>query len=193
MLVLTTKGCRFFDESTDTFITVKPQRLELEHSLVSLSKWESKWHVPFLDNDKLTPEQLIDYIRCMTITKNVDPLVYQMLTKDDICSIKEYIDDPMTATWFAEDANKNKANPRYKKEVITSELLYYAMIALQIPVEFEKWHLNRLITLIRVCKIKNEPKKKMSKHELMSRNMALNEARLNEAAKRNGGGTNGQL
>ena len=162
-----------FNEATSEFIKHKETKLSLEHSLVSLSKWESKWKKPFLSSEK-SLEEIQDYVRCMTVTQNVDPIVYKSLTKDNITEVINYIDDPMTATWFNDADDKS---PRRKKEVITAEIIYYWMISLQIPVEFQKWHLNRLMTLIKVCSIKNAPDKKMDKKTLLSRNANLNAAR----------------
>lgn len=163
-----------WDESRNEFVQFKGQKLTLEHSLVSLSKWESKWHKPFLTKDPMTPEETIDYIRCMTITQNVSPDVYRYLTSENIEQVKDYIQDPMTATTFNEGLEKQGKGSR---EQVTSELIYYWMVALQIPSKYEKWHLNRLITLIRVCNIKNQPPKKMSKRARISQYAALNEAR----------------
>lgn len=167
-----------FDSRTDTFITTKATTLQLEHSLVSIAKWESKWCKPFFGTGRpneapKTAEETLDYIRCMTLTQNVDPNVYEAIPIDVIKQITEYIDAPMTATWFSEDKNGKKGS----KEVITNELVYYWMISQNIPMECQKWHFNRLMTLIRVCGIKNAPPKKMSKHDLLSRNAALNAAR----------------
>lgn len=161
-----------FDERTNEFLYHSACTLTLEHSLVSISKWESKWKKPFIGRKDKTNEELIDYIRCMTVTPHVDPGIYRFLSDDDLKRITEYIEDPMTATWFS-DKNK-KSN---KKETITSEVIYYMMFANQIPKECEKWHLNRLMTLIRVFGEKNQPPKKMGKNELLNRNRALNEAR----------------
>lgn len=172
MLQLTIPAVELFDENSQEFVYRKEQTLQLEHSLVSLSKWESKWCKPFLSKDIKSFEETVDYVRCMTITQNVDPSVYKYLTNENIEEINRYIDAPMTATWFSEEKN-NKGNG----EQITNELVYYWMISLNIPKECEKWHLNRLLTLIKVCDIKNQPPKKRSKRELMSRNAALNAAR----------------
>ena len=161
-----------WDEQKQEFVSIKEQKLQLEHSLVSLSKWESKWRKAFLAKQDKTYAETLDYIRCMTITPNVDPQVYNFLTVDNINQINDYIAAPMTATVFSED-NSGRNN----REVVTSELIYYWMIALNIPFECQKWHLNRLLTLIRVCNIKNTPPKKRSKNEIMSRNAALNAAR----------------
>ncbi|MDY6058104.1 MAG: hypothetical protein SPI36_02520 [Candidatus Onthovivens sp.] len=161
-----------WDEVNQEFITSNRQILRLEHSLVSLSKWESKWKKPFLSNKEKTYEETIDYIKCMTLTQNVNDTVYNLLDKDNIEKINKYIGDPMTATTFKEDQNKKGG-----REIITSELIYYWMISLNIPFECQKWHLNRLLTLIKVCGIKNQPPKKMSKKDVMSRNAALNAAR----------------
>lgn len=173
MLQITVPGTELYDEVRNEFITIKDQTLSLEHSLVSLSKWESKWCKPFLSKDGLTTEQTIDYIRCMTITQNVPAITYSLLNDDHIKAVEDYINAPMTATWFSEEKKGGKSNG----EVVTNELIYYWMIALQIPMKCEKWHLNRLLTLIRVCNIKNTPSKKMGKRATMSRNAALNAAR----------------
>lgn len=161
-----------WDEQKQEFVEPKTVTLRLEHSLVSLSKWESKWCKPFLSSAEKTYEETIDYIKCMTLTQNVDPDVYTHLSKENIQEINDYIQAPMTATTFTEDKTKSR-----NQEIITSELIYYWMIALQIPSEYQKWHLNRLMTLILVANIKNAPPKKMSRREVMSRNAALNAAR----------------
>lgn len=173
MLLITIPANEVYDETHGEFITIKETKLQLEHSLISLSKWESKWCKPFLSETPKTSEENVDYVRCMTINQGVDPNVYYGITPAQIKEISDYINAPMTATWFSED----KKNAKKNKEVITNELIYYWMVALQIPFECEKWHINRLLTLIRVCNIKNEPPKKMSKHDLMSRNKSLNAAR----------------
>ena len=172
MLRITIPAIELWDENKEEFINTKEQTLQLEHSLVSLSKWESKWNKPFLSKDTKTEEEELDYIKCMTITQNVDPNVYKFIPLNIREEIKEYINAPMTATWFSEDKN-TKSN----SEQITSELIYYWMVAQNIPFECEKWHLNRLITLIKICNIKSQPPKKMGKKAIMSRNAALNAAR----------------
>ena len=171
MLEITIPERELFDEATCRFIYVSKQTLRLEHSLVSLSKWESKWGKPFLSKEKKTLDETIDYIKCMTLTQNVDDSVYQYLGNDNINKINKYIESPMSATTFGPE------NSRPNREIVTSELIYYWMIALNIPFECQKWHLNRLLTLVRICSIKNQPPKKMGKREIMSRNAALNAAR----------------
>lgn len=169
------KPIELYDEATEMFVMtkgVKEQTLQLEHSLISLSKWESKWCKAFLTNQEKTQEETIDYIRCMTLTSNVDPEAYKYLTEDNMRQIKAYIEAPMTATTFPNDKGGKSG-----REVVTAELIYYWMIALQIPFECQKWHINRLLTLIKVCNIKNTPPKKRSKREIMSQNAALNAAR----------------
>lgn len=162
-----------FDEATNEFIYIKETNLQLEHSLVSLSKWESKWHKPFFyPTSNKSTDEVLDYIRCMTLTQNVKPETYYALTKENINQIQQYIDDPMTATTI----NNQQPGPP-NREIITAELIYYWMISYNIPVEFEKWHLNKLLTLIHICSIKNGKPQKMSKKAIMSRNAALNAAR----------------
>ena len=159
-----------WDERNQQFLSIKETTIQLEHSLLSISKWESKWNKSFINTKDKTEDELIDYIKCMTITKNVDPNFYVCLTAENIQEIVNYINAPMTATTIRDTGKSNH-------EIVTSELIYYWMISLNIPVKFEKWHLNRLITLIRVCSIKNQPAKKMSRGEIMQRNAALNAAR----------------
>lgn len=161
-----------WDEKKEEFVEAKTQVLQLEHSLISLSKWESKWCKPFLSNANKTDEEILDYIKLMTLTPNVDPNVYSYLTVENFKEIDAYINAPMTATTFTEDKSG-----RRNREVITAELIYYWMIALQIPFECQKWHLNRLLTLVRVCNIKNTPPKKYSKRETASSYAAMNAAR----------------
>lgn len=165
-------GVEKWDEETETFIEPECFQLQLEHSLVSLSKWESKWCKPFLTKEHKTVEETMDYIKCMTVTENVDPHIYDYLTTANLTAVNDYIGAPMTATTISDDKN-HKSN----REIVTAELVYYWMIALQIPFECQYWHLNRLLTLIRVCNVKNQPPKKMSKRDIMSRNAALNAAR----------------
>ena len=171
MLQITIPAGEQYDERSQEFIKTNGCTLQLEHSLVSLSKWESKWCKPFLSSEK-TDEEFLDYIKCMTVSSNVSNDVYNRLTLENFREISDYINAPMTATTFGKD-DKGPMN----REVITSELIYYWMIALNIPFECQKWHIKRLITLIRVCEIKNTPPKKHSKREIMSRNAALNAAR----------------
>lgn len=174
MLEITINGSKeLYDSSTNTFYEIKGQTIALEHSLVSISKWESKWHKPYLANNNKTYEETLDYIRMMTLTKNVDPRLYYLLSKDNIEKINKYIEDPMTATWFSK-TNDN----RPMRRIITSELIYYWMIALGIPMECQKWHLNRLLTLIRVCNAENQPKK-MGRRQEANQRAALNRARRN--------------
>ena len=170
MLEIRVEETEQYNEITNEFITIKPQLLKLEHSLVSISKWESKWHKAFLSNNEKTPDEIMDYIRCMTINQ-VDPIVYYCLSQKNMDDIKAYIDDPMTATTIKDIPGKRN------HEVVTSELIYYWMVALQIPFECEKWHINRLLTLIRVCNIKNQPAKNIPKREILNQNRLLNEAR----------------
>lgn len=172
MLQIDVPAGEFYNESTNQFEYSKATTLTLEHSLVSLSKWEATHCKPFLTSDEKTNEEVIDYVKCMTLTQNVDPNVYKSLSNENIDKINKYINDPHTATTVRENPNSPKS-----REIITSELIYYWMIALQIPFECQKWHLNRLLMLIKVCNIKNAPPQKMTQRQLISRNAALNAAR----------------
>ena len=175
MLKITIPACvERYDEVNNCFLpATKEQTLSLEHSLVSISKWESKWHKPYFGQDKKTIEEFIDYVQCMTITQNVDPQVYSTLVMrpDLLKTISDYIDESMTATTFP------KKNTPPNREIITSEVIYYWMVYYGIPFECQKWHLSKLMTLINVCNAKNAPKKKMNQQEIFSSNRALNAAR----------------
>ena len=172
MLQITVPGTEQWNEDKEEYVYTKEQTLHLEHSLVSLSKWESKWNKAFLSKQDKSQEETLDYIRCMTVNKNVDPSVYDCLTSENLEEIYAYINAPMTATVINE-SNGGKTS----REIITAELIYYWMISLQIPPEYDKWHLNKLITLIRVVSVKNAPPKKMSMRDRVSQNAALNAAR----------------
>lgn len=165
-------GVEQWDEKNEVFISPKTTVLQLEHSLVSLSKWESNWCKPFLSNKDLTSEETLDYIKCMTVTPNVKPEIYGWLTQENVDEIVAYIRAPMTATTVV-DRNQSKVNNR----IVTSEVIYHWMIELQIPFECQKWHLNRLLTLIKVRNAELTPRKKMSAREIMTRNTNLNAAR----------------
>lgn len=173
MLQVTIPAIDLWDEDKEEFVNIKEQTLQLEHSLVSISKWEAKWCKPFLSKDIKTFEESIDYIRCMTITQNVDPNVYRFMPDDIIRQVNQYIDAPMTATWFSSTNKGKKTNG----EQVTNELIYFWMISLNVPMKCEKWHLNRLLTLIEVCNVKNQKPKKMSKKDVYSQQAALNAAR----------------
>lgn len=173
-ITIVVPSTEFFDPVKDEFFQVKEQTLQLQHSLVSLAKWEQKWNKPFLSKEEKTQEEMLDYIRCMTINQNVDPGVYKRLSSANYEEINKHINAPMTATTFSD-----KDNRRGSREIITAEIIYYWMISLGIPFECQKWHLNTLLTLIKVCSIKNAPSKKMSKKDLLSRNHSLNMARRN--------------
>ena len=164
-------GQEYYDEEKEEFVYPKIVTLQLEHSLVSISKWESTWCKPFISKTEKTYEETLDYIKCMTLTKNVDDEVYEYINQDHVDKIKTYINAPMTATTFSADNTK-----KGKSEIITSELIDYWMISLGINFECRKWHLNRLLTLIQVCNIKNTPPKKRSKRDILNQYEAINKA-----------------
>jgi hypothetical protein len=173
MLTLRIGDQEYFDEATQQFIQANGQTIELEHSLVSVSKWEAKWKKPFLGRQAKTREETIDYIRCMTKTQNVKPELYDRISNQQILEVNKYSNDPMTATTIAQPEGKGGI-PR----VITSEEIYYYMTAFQIPFDpCQKWHFNRLMMLIRVCDEKNKPKKKMRKGDIARQRRSLNAAR----------------
>lgn len=172
-ITINVPGKEFYNAEINEFLNTKPCTLVLEHSLLSISKWEAKWHKPYLSREEKTKEEVIDYVRCMTINNIQDPNVYYALSKENIDQIVKYIEDPMTATTI------KKENKRPSREIITNEIIYYWMTALNIPFDpCQKWHLSHLMTLIEVCSIKNQPPKKMSKSEIMRQNHALNASRL---------------
>lgn len=171
MLQITIPSGELWDEKREIFVTTKEQVIHLEHSLVSISKWESKWHKSFISSNDKTIEEIIDYIKCMTITQNVKDEVYLFLTNENFNQINDYIEDPMSATTFSD------GDRRPSKEIITSEIIYEWMVRFNIPFECQKWHINRLLTFIKVCAQKSQPPRKMSKSEIYRRNEALNNAR----------------
>ncbi len=173
MLKITIPAMELFDERNSSFIYTKEYTICLEHSLVSVSKWEAKYKKPFISKDQKTKDELIDYIRFMTISQNIPDDAYNYLTVANMNDVQKYIEDSMTATWFSNTTNKSGGGGR----AITSELIYYWMISLEIPFECQKWHLNRLLTLIRICNCMNQPPKKQSKKSILSQNASLNAKR----------------
>lgn len=172
MLPIAIAAGEMWDSAKEEFVYSTKRSILLEHSLISISKWESKWNKPFLSKEPMTPIEFLDYIKCMTLTQNVDPMVYEFLSDDNIDDILNYIDAPMTATIVRDDPSSDVG-----KEIVTSELIYYWMVTFNIPFECQKWHINRLITLIKVCETKNKPAKKRSRKDVASQYAALNEAR----------------
>lgn len=159
-----------FDETTSTFKTQGDVVLELEHSLVSVSKWESVFEKPFLGDSDKTPEEIYFYIKSMVLTPEVPEEVFHRLTEENIEAINTYINARRSATWFSNDGPKGR-------EVITSELIYYWLSALNLPFSCETWHLNRLLTLIRIADLKSSRPRKMSRSEAAQRQRQLNEQR----------------
>lgn len=178
MLQLSIPEFETFDEEKQEFLYSRKQSIALEHSLISISKWESKWHKPFLKKEEKTLPETRHYIKCMTVTSNVESVVYDFIfsSSDLLDKINEYIQDPMTATWFSDSGDGKPKNSKFGP-IITSEIIYYWMVAFNIPFECEKWHINRLLTLIQVCEAKSQKPKKMDKKAVMERNRRLNEQR----------------
>lgn len=171
-LTITIPGKELYDPAANKFIIIKEKTIQLEHSLLSIARWESKWHKPFLSRDEKTKEEMLDYVRCMTLTQNVDPKAYYALGRSNMEKILEYIQDPSTATTI------KKRDMRPSREIITNELVYYWMTALNIPFDpCEKWHFQRLMTLIEVCSIKQQPSKKIPHGEAARQRASLNAAR----------------
>lgn len=178
MLKLEIPAVDAWDERKEEFVKFEGAVLQLEHSLVSLSRWESIWHKPFLPSkpdDIRTEEELRSYIGCMSMTQSFDPVCLNFLTQENMKSVQKYIEDPMTATWFKEDPHKHGKSGL--GQVLTSEYIYYLMFESGVPKECEKWHLNRLMTLLRIIAEKNNPGKKLSPHETLSKYASINAAR----------------
>lgn len=175
MLTITIEGDEVFNQETETFSTFDDVVVELEHSLISLSKWESKYQKPFLTKDQKTPREIFEYMKCMLISPNVDPDVLYNCSQDNINQIQEYIDSTQSATTFGLLPDR-----RGPGEIITAELVYYWLVAFTIPFECQYWHLNRLFALIRICNIKNSPQTQMSTNEIAQRNRDLNAQRRKE-------------
>lgn len=176
MLNITIPSIEKWDEQKQEFVITKETRLSLEHSLVSIKKWESVWEKPFLTTMHKTFEETISYIQCMTVTQNVNPTVYDNITDKDIAAVNDYMDMKMSAYSLPKDIGK-KGKKTKNNGIITSETIYYWMIGLNIPMECQKWHFNSLMALINYIDNKNKPPKKMSKKEIMQRNTEINNKR----------------
>jgi hypothetical protein len=172
MLLILVGEEEMFNDETQEFIQVEQFSLELEHSLASLSKWESKFEKPFLGNSPHTKKETFEYLKMMVVTENVPSEIFERLSRDNLESINEYIDSKQSATIFNEMPNRKSS-----REIITSELIYYWMVAFTIPFECEHWHLNRLFALIRICGIKNSKDQKMPKDKIARQYRDLNEQR----------------
>lgn len=174
MLELNIPEQELYNETTNTFFNIKPVKLKLEHSLISISKWEEKYHVPFLHTDNKTKEQVVYYIKCMSLTP-IDDLTIEYLPQSAVEEIVNYIKDKHTATWFNERPKEGQS--RKPKEIVTSEIIYYWMIELGVPIEFQKWHLERLLTLIHVIELKRQKQQKMSPKDSAAQRRMLNASR----------------
>lgn len=173
MLIITVGANEIFDERTGEFSAEGGVELQLEHSLVSLSKWESEYEKPFLGNESKTSEEMLDYVRFMLLGPIPPGEILQKLSKENYEAINKYLGRKMTATWFYEAPGA----PKTRREVVTAELIYYWMTIFHIDFECQYWHLNRLFTLIRICNLKQEKPKKMSRGEIAARNKRLNDQR----------------
>lgn len=172
MFVFRVPSCELFDDETETFIQRPEYVLRLEHSLLSISKWESNWKKPFLSKDrKLTDIEFLDYIQCMSVYEPIPSEVLLSLDGETILAINNYINESRTATWFSNDDEKPSSR------VVTSELIYHWMIQANIPIECETWHFSRLLTLIRVIGEETATKKKPTQAELAAKHARLNKAR----------------
>lgn len=179
MLEILVPSIEYYDEERNIFVDTKATKIQLEHSLLSISKWESKWKIPFMDQSSTkTEEQMIDYIRCMTINKDVDPKVFRLMPTEIRKQIDDYMNSSMTATWFREEGPKKRS-----REIITSEIVYWWMFSQGIPLECQKWHINRLLTQIRVCSEKNRELSNSGKRGRMSKDKLSNRKALNSKRK----------
>lgn len=175
MLKIEVPGHEFYNEKTGEFFTVHAQTLELEHSLLSISKWEAKWHKPYFGKEPKTEEEALDYLRCMSLRPVSDPMIFSCLTRENVTAIYAYINDPMTATTFSTRSVEGKR--KNSSKFTTSEEIYYSMFSYGIPIECQKWHINRLTTLLHIFAIREAPPKKQSKKQILADYAALNAKR----------------
>lgn len=174
MLTISIPDREFYNEKENRVILSKGRTIQLEHSLISISRWESKWEKPYLSNKEKTYDEALSYIQCMTVTPNVDPVLYFQLGKKEFEMIDHYIHRKMTAT----TVNHRKKGGR--SQIITSEVIYYQMILYGVPFECEKWHLNRLLMLLDVCSAKGGTQEKMPLREQLDEQRRLNEQRMKQ-------------
>lgn len=175
MLTIVVSGNEHFNEETQEFVTVGDFVIELEHSLASLSKWESIYEKPFLGKDEKTSEEVFGYIRAMIITPNISPELFSRLSSENLSAVNTYINSKASATWFRDDSTAPS-----NRNVITAEVIYHWMISFRIPLECEHWHLNRLFTLLKIASAKNDKPKKMNDGQIAARNREVNEKRRAE-------------
>ena len=173
MLTISLINQDFFDAETSEFIEYPDMEIQLEHSLISMSKWESLFEKPFLAPGQRSRDEVLSYIGCMILTPGIDSSVVNRLGNNELSLIDAYISSKQSATTFGDLPARNKSSG----ETITSELIYYWMVAFNIPFECQTWHLNRLFSLIRILNLKQEKPKKMSRAEISARNAELNAKR----------------
>ncbi len=178
MLRIIVPATELYDEKKNLFYPAgKPHELVLEHSLVSLSKWESKWKKPFMVKGEKSIPETVSYVECMTITQNVNPEVYLHLSEENLRQVAEYIADPMTAAVIHRSQSEGSSSGTF----MTAEIFYWKMSMHNIPYDpCQKWHLGRLIALLNVCDEKSSPPKRMGRNEILAQNAALNELRKKE-------------
>lgn len=177
MYPLTLPDFEAYNSETNEFVSIKGKTYKLEHSLISISKWESKWHRPFLSptDGPRTPAETLDYVRCMCINDEIPESVLPYISRDEMDKIMKYINDPMTATTFSKRRKQRAA--RNSSTFVTSEVLYWQMSMFSIPYKCEQWHLNRLLTLLRVCEEKGQTPQKMSERDILRQYASANAAR----------------
>lgn len=177
MITIDLGTLEYYDSEKNEFVYEEGGKVRFEYSLKMLYEWEGKWKKAFLKGNKnLTTEEAVDFYIMMAL----DPIDKKFMTGEAMETLSKYVNDPQTATTFADGQNGNTSPSKGK--IFTSEELYAMMITSNVPLDFENRNLNRLITILRVISVQNTPPKKMSKNDIYRQNAALNaerKARLN--------------